>query len=244
MITTLVLAAILSTPVQDKIMSTVDKSLYVSVARLDVEAVVAWVQEHGTPDVGAGTVEPLLHYASRWWSMLALLLDLGADPTTVDARGNTVAHVMWLRSLKGIGAEVRAMNLVNAVRAGLDINTGNDEGDTILHVLCRDGDFGDIALAMSLGSSNSIVNRSGRTPLEELVMTEQRFDDRLVSGPEVVGFREKIRLIGIDLVQDAGGLEILGRAISVATKANRPHVEIVVDEIRQVSGRRVAPSSR
>ena len=219
-----------------------ERNLYTSVAELDYGKVRKWVDEHGEPNVGAGSRMPLLHYASAWRSMTALLLRLGAEPTIVDERGNTVAHFMWQRPLKGTSAQVRLSNLIRLVRSGLDINTPNGMGDTVLHVVSAPssftvasiGSFSDVAVILSLGGLVDATNNLGFTPLDVLVTSEQLFDKSVFGGPPSMEFYAKAELMADSLERESGGLDKVLRSLSITTADNRPYVEEVVDVLKKI----------
>lgn len=157
-------------------------------ARLKDRVVPAKYDTAGNPNLIAGAT-PLMKAASTSdVTLMRVLLDAGADPFIRNGQHSTTlmvgAGLNW-RRLGSVGAEPDAIKAVGMLLdRGLDPNSFNDQGQTVMHAVAMRGRGGAeegpntvesldlIRYLVSRGARLDIKDKAGRTPLDMAVFTK------------------------------------------------------------------------
>jgi ankyrin repeat protein len=151
-------------------------------ARLTDRVKAAKYDTAGNPNLIAGATPLMKAVSTADVTLTKILLAAGADPFIRNAQHTTLLHVAvglnW-RRLGGIGPEPEAIETVKLLLdAGLDINSYNDLGQTVMHAVAMRGRGGQeegpntvdslalIKFLKSKGARLDVKDKAGRTPLD------------------------------------------------------------------------------
>ncbi|MGB7218799.1 MAG: ankyrin repeat domain-containing protein [Vicinamibacterales bacterium] len=151
-------------------------------ARLTDRIKAAKYDTAGNPNLIAGATPLMKAVSTSDVTLTKILLASGADPFIRNAQHATVLHVAvglnW-RRLGGIGPEPAAIETVKLLlAAGLDINSYNDLGQTVMHAVAMRGRGGQeegpntvdsldlIRFLVANGARLDVKDKAGRTPLD------------------------------------------------------------------------------
>ncbi|OJJ79344.1 ankyrin repeat domain-containing protein [Aspergillus glaucus CBS 516.65] len=107
---------------------------------------------------------------------IRFLCENSADPSLQDSHGQTVLHVLALRSVDGEPINTALLNLL--ISHGANITTIDKDGNTALHIMARNlrqvntGQF-----LLSRGADVNARNAHGNTPLHEVMRGTLRLRD-------------------------------------------------------------------
>jgi ankyrin repeat protein len=151
-------------------------------ARLTDRVKPAKYDTAGNPNLIAGATPLMKTVSTSDVTLTKVLLAAGADPFIRNAQHSNLLHVAvglnW-RRLGGIGPEPDAIDTVKLLLdAGLDINSYNDLGQTVMHAVAMRGRGGQeegpntvesldlIKFLKSKGARLDVKDKAGRTPLD------------------------------------------------------------------------------
>jgi len=154
-------------------------------ARLTDRVKPAKYDTAGNPNLIAGATPLMKAVSTADVTLTKILLAAGADPFIRNAQHSNLLHVAvglnW-RRLGGIGPEPDAIETVKLLLdAGLDINSYNDLGQTVMHAVAMRGRGGQeegpntvesrdlIRFLKSKGARLDVKDKAGRTPLDVAV---------------------------------------------------------------------------
>jgi ankyrin repeat protein len=151
-------------------------------ARLSDRVKAAKYDTAGNPNLIAGATPLMKAVSTADVTLTKVLLAAGADPFIRNAQHSTLLHVAvglnW-RRLGGVGPEPAAIETVKLLlAAGLDVDSYNDLGQTVMHAVAMRGRGGQeegpntvesvelIKFLVSKGARLDVVDKAGRTPLD------------------------------------------------------------------------------
>jgi ankyrin repeat protein len=157
-------------------------------ARLTDRVKAAKYDTAGNPNLIAGATAFMKAASTADVTLMRVLLEAGADPFIRNAVHSNALHVAaglnW-RRLGGIGPEPAAIEALKiCLDAGLDIDSFNDLGQTVLHAAAMRGRGGQedgpntveseelIRFLVSRGARLDVTDKAGRTPLDMAVFTK------------------------------------------------------------------------
>uniref|UniRef100_A0A8D8QF42 Ankyrin repeat protein RF_0381 n=1 Tax=Cacopsylla melanoneura TaxID=428564 RepID=A0A8D8QF42_9HEMI len=121
---------------------------------------------------GAQVKNELLKKAAENWKpdFVELFLQHGADPNFTDENGRTLLYDIANTSIS-CNAETRSI-AISLLKFGAKIDTQTKQGNTVLHVCCKDGGYfqkGDVEFLCKHGARVDIKNESGKTALHLVI---------------------------------------------------------------------------
>lgn len=122
-----------------------------------------------------------LHYAAQKGNLkqIKILLDHQASPNVKDHHSNTPLHVFSMR--RPSDPEIVSRILTAMLERSADLAIENDQGDTSLHCMAKEGNLAGMRVLLAAGASANAKNHAGETPLS---LVHRGFWRHLLPGKE------------------------------------------------------------